>query len=230
MLSLSSHQPNFIPWAGYFYKIAISDIFVIADDVDYTRKSYINRNRIKTPAGTRWLTLPVVRAPLGTPINNIEVYNSRESFDFILKLVSHNYSGSSYFKTFFPRFEEVLTGSGNKLSEINIGLIKLILKELNINTNILMTSKIPGLSDGKTDRIISICKSQNADTYISGFGGQGYQSPEKMKASNIECRVYDFIQPEYRQLWGDFEPGMSVIDLIFNCGPESADILMGSTR
>ncbi|HUW93592.1 MAG TPA: WbqC family protein [Bacteroidales bacterium] len=223
-MKISSHQPNFIPWAGYFYKISISDAFVIADDLDYSRKSYINRNRIKTPEGSEWLTLPVKKMPLGTPINEIEI-SCADDVSKLLKTVKSCYARAAYFKMFFEKFEEAMWSGGSNLSEINIALINLVLRELKIETPIYRTSALSEIAAGSTDRIISICRAFGADTYISGLGGQNYQSAELMKANGIECRVYKFRHPEYSQLWGKFEANLSVIDLIFNCGPDAERIL-----
>lgn len=219
-MQISSHQPNFIPWIGYFYKISISDKFVFADDVDFTRKSYINRNRIKTPDGSVWLTLPVKKMPLGAKINEIEL-NDPKDIDKLLMIIKSNYSRAPYFKSFFEKFGSVLSKDKKNLSEINISLIKLILKELNINTPVFKTSSLSIIQGKSTDRIISICNSFGADRYISGFGGQNYQSEEAMKVNGIECQVYKFRHPVYKQLWGTFEPNLSVIDLIFNYGPNA---------
>jgi hypothetical protein len=223
-MKISSHQPNFIPWCGYFYKIAVSDAFVIADDVDFTRKSFINRNRIKTPSGPQWLTLPVKKAPLGTPINEVEI-SDRQEVERLLAIVRSNYGRAPHFIPFFEKMENTLRSSGHRLAEINTNLIRLIMDELQISTPLFITSEMEGISGTSTERIISICGAMKADTYISGFGGQKYQSSEMMRENGIDCRVYQFRHPEYRQLWGEFIPNMSVIDLIFNCGPEAAYIL-----
>ena len=225
-MKIASHQPNFIPWCGYFYKIAVSDAFVIADDVDFTRKSYINRNRIKTPSGSLWLTLPVKKAPLGTPINEMEVIDRRE-IERLLAVIQSNYGRAPHFMPFFEKLEATMISADSLLADINTGLIRLIMNELGITTPVFMTSEIRGITGTSTDRIISICKAMNADTYISGFGGQKYQSAELMGENGIDCQVYRFSHPEYRQLCGEFIPGMSVIDLIFNCGPDAASILRG---
>lgn len=223
-MQLSSHQPNFIPWIGYFYKIALSDVFVVADDVDFTRKSYINRNLIKTPAGVRWVTIPVKKMPLGTPINKIEI-NALTELEKILKLVKSNYARAPYFDFFYEKFEHTILSHGNYLSEVNFALIKLIVKELKIETQIFKTSELTDIKEGSTNRIISICKLFGADIYISGFGGQKYQSEDLMRANGITCQVYKFRHPEYNQLWGPFVPNMSVIDLLFNYGPSAGNIV-----
>lgn len=228
-MKVSSHQPNFIPWCGYFYKIALSDAFVIADDVDFSRKSYINRNRIKTPAGALWLTLPVKKAPLGTPINEMEI-TDHEDIRHLLGIIKSNYTRAIYFEPFYSRLEEVMLNSGEKLADINTALITLVLAELEIKTPLFKTSILGGTEGESTQRIISICKTMKADTYISGFGGQKYQSEELMTANGISCQVYGFRHPVYRQLWGDFIPNMSVIDLIFNCGPEAGSVVKSKSE
>jgi hypothetical protein len=225
-MKIASHQPNFVPWIGYFYKMAISDVFVIADDVDFTRKSFINRNRIKTPSGPVWLTVPLKKMPLGAPINLMEIA-SLEEIEKLVRIVRANYTRAPFYKWFFEKFESTILSNGLLLCEINIALIRLIIKELRIDVPVLRTSEMNGITGASTDRIISICRSLDASTYISGFGGQKYQSEDLMKADGISCQVYNFKHPEYRQLWGPFLPNMSVIDMLFNCGPSSGEIIKG---
>ncbi|MBN1184049.1 MAG: WbqC family protein [Bacteroidales bacterium] len=224
-IKLAAHQPNFIPWCGYFYKIALSDVFVIADDVSFTNKSYINRNKIKTPEGPKWLTLPVEKAPLGTAVSKIKIFEPKTSFKRVINLLKHNYSRTEYFDHYILDFNKILTNSGDLLADINLSLIRYIMRCLEIETHIVKLSDIEYVNAEATQRIISICKSQGADTYISGYGGKKYQSEELMKANGIDCQIYEFIHPIYKQLWGAFEPKMSIIDLMFNCGPEAARIL-----
>ncbi len=226
-MKASCHQPNFIPWLGYFYKIAISDTFVFLDDVNYTKQTFINRNRIKSPNGSVWLTLPLVHSALGTPINKKIIINPIKSIKRITETIKANYIKTVYFNAFFEKFEYTLNNSGSQLDQVNIELIKLILKELKINTILLKSSELKKISGVSTSRLVAICKEINAQTYISGFGGMKYQSDELFNEENIKCETYNFIHPVYPQRWSNFLPNMSIIDLIFNCGPQSRKILLG---
>ena len=230
MIKLAAHQPNFIPWAGFFYKMSLADVFVLTAGVDYTRKSYINRNRIKTPDGPVWLTLPVIRAPLGTTIDKIRIAEPDISFRKIADVIRHNYSKAKFFDSCFQGFIHTLKGNGDLLADVNIALIKYFATELGIKTEIERMDDAADITGESTDRIIYLCKSYNAELYISGFGGEKYQLKQKMKTSGISCQVYDFDHPVYNQLWGPFVPGMSVLDLLFNCGPGSGDILLSRDK
>ena len=217
------HQPNFLPWIGYFYKMMKTDVFVILDDVQYTKNSFINRNKIKTPNGTQWLTVPVnTSGKFGQNINETTIFSQSKSFRKILSSIRMSYSKSKYFDLYYNDFEQVFIGGNNdSLSNLNIKLIQFLKEKLNIETKLVVSSTLDNIKEGATERLISICKKVECDKYFSGFGGKNYQDLEMFKNSNISLISTDFKHPNYKQLWGDFIPNLSTIDLLFNYGPES---------
>ncbi len=220
------HQPNFLPWLGYFYKMLKSDKFVLLDDVQFTKNSYINRTKIKTQNGDQWLTIPVqMSGNFGKNINDVKIYEPELSTKKILKTIKMNYSRTKYFNLYYPKIVEKLEIDNEYLSNINIKLIRLIKEELNIETHLILSSDINGIEGNSTRRLISICKKLNCDNYLSGFGGANYQDSELFRKSRITLLTTDFEHPIYSQIWGDFIPNLSVIDLLFNCGPESKEII-----
>jgi hypothetical protein len=226
---IAIHQPNFIPWLGYFYKIAKADTFVILDDVQYTKNSFINRNKIKTPNGSMWLTVPVITSEkFGQKINEVEIKDPIKTSNKILNTVKANYSRSEYFKLFFPEFESIINKYHISLSILNSELIQWVCKILDINTRILYSSKLPANHNEGTFRLVDICKLTGATIYLSGFGGNKYQDENIFRENKISLNISDFNHPVYKQLWGNFESNLSVIDLIFNSGPKSRSILLNS--
>lgn len=215
---VSIHQPNYIPWIGYFYKIYNSDIFVFLDDVQYIRKGFINRNRIKTHQGVSWLTVPVEnKGNYGCNINHIKIKNDLDWKGNHLRSIEMNYKRSDYFNDFYYIFEDCLMANHDRLSDLNIDILKNICKLLDIKTEMVLSSEL-NINEVGTDRIISICKALGANEYLSGSGGAKYQD-EKMFAENSIQLVYsDFHEDRYKQLWGDFAGGLSILDYIFNCG------------
>lgn len=220
------HQPNFLPWIGYFYKMGKADMFVFLDTVQYPRRSFVNRVKIKTPKGEEWLGIPVKsKGKYFQNISEVEIDDSRNWQKEIIKKIEFNYGRTKYFNFLFPELHEVLMKNWKYLSELNIELNKLLIKKLGINvkTEIASNYKFSGKSE---ELLINICKHFKADTYFSGRGASQYQNEIDFKKNGIKLEYSDFVSPEYPQNWGDFIPNLSIIDLIFNCGPDSLNILM----
>ncbi|MDH3267270.1 MAG: WbqC family protein [Ignavibacteria bacterium] len=225
-MTVAIHQPNFLPWLGYFYKLSICDCFVFLDDAQFSKNSFINRNKIKTPRGADWLTLPVQSSgKFGQNINEVRINNFADTNKKILTTIKMNYSKAEYFKQYFPELEEIFNNSSENLSELNINLILWIYKILQINKQFYYSSKILDVQGSATEKLISICEKLECNTYLSGFGGLKYQEEELFSAANIELKIYNFNHPQYSQLWGEFLPNLSILDLILNCGEEGRDLL-----
>jgi hypothetical protein len=220
------HQPNFIPWIGYFYKMLKCRRFVFLDDVQYIRRGFTGRVKIKTPQGEKWLSVPVKKkGRYHQSVSEVELESGDTWKKKVLGTLQSSYGKAPYFKTYFPEFETILQKDRHCLAELNIQLIQWLAQALEINTPMVKSSELAGVSGQSTERLVSICKAVGASRYLSGFGGQNYQEEEIFKENGIELVVYDFKHPEYPQLWGDFIPGLSAIDLLFNCGPQSVKIL-----
>ncbi|MCE2787686.1 MAG: WbqC family protein [Bacteroidota bacterium] len=221
----SIHQPNFIPWIGFFYKIARSDVFVILDDVQFTKNGFTNRNRIKTRLGESWLTLPVTQSGrFGQNVNECIIQNKPFIISKIIKTIRANYQKAPHFNWLFSELESSFFSETNALSILNINLIKIICGKLEINTPILISSNLNDISGESTERLISICKSIGATEYLFGFGASTYQDNFAFEKSGITPVKTNFSHPSYPQLWNDFIPNLSIIDLLFNVGPESRTI------
>lgn len=212
------HQPNYIPWAGYFYKIFRSDVFVILDDVQYVSRSFINRNRIKTHQGELWLTVPVEGGGSGgCRINEVVVKDELNWRENHLKNIEMNYKRSGYFGDFYDILKGAIMSETKMLSDLNIRIIKDICHALRIKTEMVLSSGL-GAGGTGTERIINICKAVGADVYLSGTGGSKYQDERMFEDNSIKLEYSGFYQEQYKQLWGGFAGCMSVIDQIFNCG------------
>nr|MBP6314455.1 WbqC family protein [Chitinophagaceae bacterium] len=214
------HQPNFIPWIGYFYKIAKSDIFILLDDVQYSKNSFINRNQIVTPQGANWVTLSVKQSgKFAQNINAVILADREKNVSTILKSIEGNYKKAPFFSEFFEIFKNDLLGSDN-LSEINMAIIRSVCEFLSIETQLKISSKL-NVTGQSTMRLIDICKTVNSNEYLSGFGGNNYQEVALFQEYNIKLSISDFQHPTYKQLWGkEFQPNMSILDFLFNCGRE----------
>ena len=228
---LSVHQPQYIPWLGYFDKIDKSDYFVFLDQVQYKPREYQNRNRIRTKNGWLWLTVPVKSKGLGRQrICDVKIDNDTNWQNKHLQSLKSCYSKAPFFKEYYSFFESVYSAKWEQLTELNIHIIKYLLKELNIETPFYHESEI-GTCSKATDRIIEICKKLKADVYLSGIGGKSYLEEAKFAQAKIRLDYQDYHNQPYHQQYTDrvspFLPNMSVIDLLFNEGARSTKILRG---
>jgi hypothetical protein len=226
---LSVHQPQYLPWLGYFDKIAKSDAFVFLDRVQYKPREFQNRNKIRTQNGWMWLSVPVVSKDKGRQricdclIDNETDWRSKHS-----RSLKTWYAKAEFFDAHFPFFEDLYSREWVRLVDLNVEIINYILKQLGIEKKIYFESDL-GIQSTKTDRIIDVCRELKADTYLSGRGGKEYLEEEKFTQARIKLGYQDFIHPAYHQQFAkessDFIPAMSAIDLLFNEGAKSKEVL-----
>ncbi|MEW6009197.1 MAG: WbqC family protein [Candidatus Omnitrophota bacterium] len=222
---ISVHQPQYLPWLGFFDKIAKSDCFVFLDEVQYKSREFQNRNKIRTKDGWIWLSVPVITKGKGRQrISQVLIDNEFPWARQHLASLKTWYAKAKFFKGYLPFFEETYARKWEKLIDLNIHIINFLLKQLSITTPIYFESKLR-ISSIKTERIIEICKKIEADTYLSGIGGKEYLEEDKFSLANIKLVYQDFSHPEYGQLFKPFIPFMSVVDLLFNHGEDSLKIL-----
>jgi hypothetical protein len=223
---ISVHQPQYIPWLGYFEKISKSDNFVFLDNVQYKEREFQNRNKIRTKDGSSWLTVPVISKGEGRQnIRDVKVDNEVAWQRKHLASLRTSYAKATFFKDYYPFFEEVLGREWGYLKDLNIEIIKFILKDLSIDTPITFESDL-NVKTMSTQRIIDICKKLKAGTYLSGSGGKGYIDQGLFAQEDVKLIYQDFLHPQYKQCYEPFMPFMSIIDLLFNHGPGSRKILL----
>ena len=218
-------QSNYIPWKGYFDLINMVDEFIIYDQVQYTKNDWRNRNLIKTQQGLKWLTIPVRQKNLSQLIKDTKIINKKWNKKHWTSL-SQSYSKSKYFKEYKDLFEQLYLNSNEKfLSEINYNFIMEINKILGVNTKIRFSNEF-NLIKGQTEKLIGICKDCKADTYISGSAAKSYLDFTLLKEENIEIEwiSYDDYK-EYNQQYLPFEHGTTILDLIFNEGPNATKFM-----
>ena len=225
------HQPNYVPWPGYFHKLAACDAFVYLDAVQYPRgRSFAARNRIKTPNGVAYLTVPV-SVPKGREgkASYLEVELADEQWrDKHLKTVEQSYKRAPHFEEVFALYREALE-RGRTLVELNVGLIEAVAGYLGIETRRARLSQTLDSFGEKTDLIVDVCRAVGADVYLSGSGGGREYTDERLLAEHgIELRFDEYEYTEHPQLWDGFEPNLSVLDLLFNCGREGRSLVTGS--
>jgi len=218
-------QSNYIPWKGYFDLMNTADVFIIYDEVQYTKNDWRNRNKIKTANGLSWLTIPVRQEKLSQRIIDTQAVGN----DWRKKhwnSISMSYSRASYFKQYRSLFEELyLNSTESYLSQINYNFFVAVNEVLGIDTKLVWSNSL-NLVEGKSERLVDLCKKVGATEYISGPAAKEYLETdlfenEKIKVSWMDYRGY----AEYRQLYPPFEHGVSILDLIFNEGPNASRFL-----
>jgi hypothetical protein len=219
MKKIAILQSNYIPWKGYFDIINSVDEFILYDDVQYTRSDWRNRNKIKTPDGLKWLTIPI-----GKHYNKInETTISKPDWGKShWSTIKQNYSKAKYFKEFKEYYEKFYLNTEDlHISIVNYQLIKLTCEILDINTKISWSSDY-NLIEGKVERLIDLVKQSGGNEYISGAAAKSYIDEQLFAEANIKITWMDYSgYPEYEQLNPPFEHGVTILDLIFNTGGEA---------
>jgi hypothetical protein len=226
MKTVAIVQSNYIPWKGYFDMIAAVDEFILFDDMQYTRRDWRNRNQVKTPQGVQWLTLPVeVKGKYHQTIRQTRIIGTSWTGDH-WKTLGQNYRRCRHFEEIASWLEPLYLGCDQQeLSALNRRFIEAICGYLGIRTRI-KNSWDYELIDGKTERLASLCQQAGATEYVSGPAARDYVDPSVFQRAGIGLTWFDYSgYPEYPQLWGEFTHGVSILDLLFNCGPASAQYM-----
>ena len=225
---LTAHQPVYLPWLGLFHKIALAETFVYFDQVQYLPKDWMNRNKIRTKNGSIWLTVPVLRKGYrDLKTSEIEINNSINWQKKHLRSISLNYKKSPYFENYIPFFEDVYSRKWKFLGELNEYMLKWFLDELGIKVNFRNANDFKFQGE-KSSLILNMCKELNASTYIFGMLGKDYADVQEFEKNNIGLIFQNYNHPKYSQLYREFISHMSVIDLLFNHGPKSLEIILSN--
>ncbi|HEY8607333.1 MAG TPA: WbqC family protein [Noviherbaspirillum sp.] len=212
-------QSNYIPWKGYFDLIAAVDEFILYDDMQYTRRDWRNRNQIKTPQGIQWITVPVLaKGKYHQKIRETEI-DGTEWASAHWKALLQNYRRAPHFAEIATWLEPLYLGdSYSHISQLNRRFIEAVCEYIGIKTPIT-NSWDYSLVDGKTSRLVDLCKQAGATEYISGPAAKDYLESCLFEEANIAISWFDYTNyPEYPQLWGDFAHSVTILDLLFNCG------------
>lgn len=220
-------QPTYLSWIGYYGMINLADIFIFYDDIQFERRSWQNRNKILQNNGeSQWLTIPIIHNGQNEKINEVKIDYSTDWREKHWKSIYYSYCKAPYFKIYESEIKSIYEDKHYTISDFNIFIIKKISELLNINTSkFMLSSEIKGVSGKKTDRLINILENVSGDEYISTIGTKSYLETDKFKAKNINLFWYDYQHPTYRQMKQEFMPYLSVIDLLFNVGPDSLKII-----
>ncbi|MGW7773359.1 WbqC family protein [Pseudomonas machongensis] len=217
-------QSNYIPWKGYFDLIAAVDEFILYDDMQYTKNDWRNRNQIKTPKGVEWLTVPVGQ-DIDRRIRDVQLHDARWQLKH-WKTLEANYAKAPYFKTIAEWLKPLyLEQTHSHLSILNHRLLQAICTYLGIATRISHSWDFR-LGEGKSERLVDLCKQAGATDYVSGPAARDYLDESLFREQGISVHWFDYSgYPAYPQQWGEFVHGVTVLDLLFNCGPTTAEYM-----
>ncbi|KIP16299.1 wbqC-like family protein [Burkholderia sp. MSHR3999] len=215
-------QSNYIPWKGYFDLIAACDEFVLYDDAQYTRRDWRNRNQIKTPQGVQWLSVPVkVKGKYHQSIRETEI-DGTDWAPQHWKRLQQNYARAPHFARYADTLEALYLGRRyDTLSELNRTLLTWVNEQLEIGTRISSSSDYD-LHGNRTEKLLNLCVQAGATEYLSGPAARSYLDESLFAQANVAVRWFDYpAYPEYPQQWGAFVHGVTVLDVLFNCGPDA---------
>jgi hypothetical protein len=226
MMRVAIIQPGYIPWLGFFELMASSNIFVIYDDVQFDKHGWRNRNSIKTSQGKQWLSIPVLTKGKSRQ-KNCEILVDGDNWKSKhLKSIQQNYIKSKYFDEIFPIIKAGLQLDSEKLVDYDVFFIFEFARYLRIDTDIVLSSSLDIKGKGKSDRLASVCRHFNASHYYNGAAGKMLYKKEDFLRHGLILEFQNYKHPQYTQLYGEFIPYLSIIDLLFNAGHASLEIIL----
>lgn len=220
------HQPHYLPWLRYFEKIARSDVFIVLDNIQYSKNGWQNRNRVKTASGVALLTAPV-HAALGDTLDAVEIDNHTGWARKHLRTIEQAYGKAPYFAQYAPVLREVYAQRWERLNALNRRLLEAFVKALGVATPIVYASElqVPGTA---TERLVRLIQAVGGDAYYSGaYALDAYLDEAALREAGIQLVLQEWRAPTYPQLHGAFAPDLSIVDLLMHCGPRSLAVLLG---
>jgi WbqC-like protein family len=218
-------QPGYLPWLGFFDQMRRSDIFVYYDDVQFDKHGWRNRNRIKSPEGARWLTVPVRRAGLDTRILDVEIDNRTAWARKHTGTIRQFYARAPYLDRYLPELEDLLQCGWERIVDLDLAVVEMICRWLGLQRVKTVRSSELGIPGERSQRLLDLCLHFGASSYLTGDAARSYLQTDLFARHQIEVRWHNYRHPIYPQQHGRFIPYLSALDLLLNCGDESAAIL-----
>ncbi len=226
---VSVHQPHYLPWCGYFDKIDCADVFVLLDTVQFEKNGWQNRNRIKTPSGWMWMTVPV-KHRFGASLAETVIDGRSPWTRKHRNTLAAFYAKAPFYASYSGFFDEVYDREWSALRDLNSHTLSFLLRELGITTKVVWASALGNLPVEPNERLAAIVRKCGGDTYLAGSGCSGYFAQEPFDREGVKALFQEYRPARYPQLHGEFEPGLSAVDLLLNCGDNSLDILRKGRR
>lgn len=223
-MRLAIHQPQFFPYPGFFNKLSLSDAFVIMDDVQYDKR-FTNRNRILAPQGPTWLTVPINKAEKFSPNMEVEVNNAVPWRGEHWKKITYSYRNSKWFDLYREELEAFYRKEHRLLFDLDLETTSAVMRWLDIRIPVVRESELRVSGEG-TERLVKVCKAMGAETYVSGAGGKNYMDERLFVEHGLKLEYQHYEPVSYPQRFTkEFVPNLSILDLLFNVGPESKSLV-----
>ncbi len=219
------HQPDFLPWLGFFDRLLKSDLYIVLDHVQFARRGWTHRDSIKTSNGASWVTLSIQKAARDIAINEVQLMPDAAWRQNNLNLIRQNYQKAPFFADLFPKLEELYTRGDEKMADMNVASLDLLEDLLDIHTPRMISSNMDP-QGASTEMLVDLLKKAGVTRYLSGQGARAYMDEKLFEDAGIEVVWQNFTHPVYPQLHGPFLPMLSSIDAIFNCGAEGTKSLL----
>jgi hypothetical protein len=228
---VSINQPAYLPWLGYFERIAASDLHIVLDHVQFEKNSFTNRNKVRTKDGATWLTVPVsTKGQFGDlAINRLECARQVAWQKKHWTTLKMNYARAPFFMNYAAAYETLYAQGWTNFGAMVRAFLGQHLRDLGITTPLLYSSEL-AVVGAKSELVLNLCRAVQADVYLSGAMGRAYLDEARFVNANIQVQYQDYVHPVYAQVWPEFVPSLSVLDLLFNHGPKSLEILRQRTE
>jgi hypothetical protein len=225
-MRVTIHQPEFMPWLGFFHKASLADVLVLLDDAQFTKNYFHNRNRVRTKTRASWITVPVEKSPLATPLNEMRIADAHEPRwrDKIETTVQQAYAKAPFFAPTFDELSALLSTPEPLLTSMNIPIIEWMLHAFGLHPRVIRSSEM-GVESTASRRILDICTQVGATTYVSGVSGVDYLDVASFARAGIAIEQQVFHHPIYPQLYPEFAPQMSAVEALFLFGSDSGQLL-----
>ena len=225
---LAAHQANYLPWLGYLHKAAQADVFVLADDVQYTSHGFVNRNKVRTAQGWQWLTVPVrTKGRAGQAIRDVEIDVEQPWARKHLNSFAWCYAQAPFWSQIGPFLEDLYANAPARLLDLNMAHLRRLFEGFGVDASIHLSSEFD-VRDGRSERLVDLARACDCDVYLAGEGAsRDYLDIALFDDAGIEVRFTEFRHPRYPQCHPGFEAGMCAYDLLLNCGPRSREVLFG---
>jgi len=223
-------QPGYLPWLGFFDQVMRSDVFIFYDDVQFDKNGWRNRNRIKSPRGPQWLTVPVRVRSLSQLISETDIDNRQPWGRKHIGTIKQFYAKAPFLNRYLPEMEALVLGKRwERLCDLNVAVVKLMCDWLGLKREIKRSSEI-GIAGDRSERLLNLCLHAGANRYLSGNAAQAYLDVELFASHGIIVKWQNYQHPTYPQQHGEFLPFLSALDLLLNCGDDSLKIISEGSR
>ncbi len=227
---VSINQPAYLPWLGYFHRIAVSDLHIVLDHVQFEKNSFTNRNKVRTADGWCWLTVPVATSGrFGAAINELEIATNQPWARKHWQTLQFNYARAPFFREHAAHLEDIYQRPWTHLAPLLRELTTWQLEQFDIRTPLRFSSEMKPAGT-KSDLVLHLCRAVGATRYLSGPLGKDYLDESAFAAAGITVEYHAYNHPAYRQAFRGFEPNLAAVDLLFNCGSQSRGFLLNTER